>query len=563
MARTAQFWFVSTGLLLLLAVPVVAEQTTEACFDDVSSLRDSSSSDRSWVNNDAEDLDLNLVWASDPEDASCLNLISFDFSEAQENPGLTYVKDFRPKNSSFVWVGLNGASEGVVLYVPLKAQASDCLGSLAETAVHALLPTNKEKRPMSSLFEPKSLLTSTGQPILDWEDIANTKNVIHVLLDRESWMWPGVEIGFSRNISGIELVTVSMQPRIFLAKNVINDEDIEDIISNGAPSLFRSPERHYSDDPKYKNYRTSETGNLRDSHTPSLKLRFRSWQLLRLRELEYVEPLQLLRYTPGKWYKEHYDVFHNLPPISKTDELVQMESIGLPLVEWSARQRYLLWLVYHDPSLLPNDPSLANDMRALYCSPQSDWYPSLESEEFAEMLMNVYGAKSLAEISALVDLVDAQIAWISGAFCKDIEEQEECIIHVSEAFDNIYEMFPLENVDFVSLQRNRHVTMLPYLTDVEEGGETVFPLANGKGLFGNSKSLKRDGMSECSRGLFVPPVKGAAAIFYHLDPSGRQIDQLSMHGGCPPVKGVKYAVNVFCWNLPSEDGLRMMNQAKH
>jgi len=62
-------------------------------------------------------------------------------------------------------------------------------------------------------------------------------------------------------------------------------------------------------------------------------------------------------------------------------------------------------------------------------------------------------------------------------------------------------------------------------------------------------------MSDCSRGVHVPPKKGSAAMFYHLLPDGQR-DRLSMHGGCPPVEGIKYAVNVFVWNINWEEGLQ-------
>jgi len=55
-------------------------------------------------------------------------------------------------------------------------------------------------------------------------------------------------------------------------------------------------------------------------------------------------------------------------------------------------------------------------------------------------------------------------------------------------------------------------------------------------------------------GLLVRPVAGGAALFYHRLPDGR-LDELSMHGGCPPVRGTKYAINGFTWNGNSEDAM--------
>nr|2JIJ_A Chain A, PROLYL-4 HYDROXYLASE [Chlamydomonas reinhardtii]2JIJ_B Chain B, PROLYL-4 HYDROXYLASE [Chlamydomonas reinhardtii]2JIJ_C Chain C, PROLYL-4 HYDROXYLASE [Chlamydomonas reinhardtii] len=79
----------------------------------------------------------------------------------------------------------------------------------------------------------------------------------------------------------------------------------------------------------------------------------------------------------------------------------------------------------------------------------------------------------------------------------------------------------------------RVVTMLMYLTTVEEGGETVLPNAEQK--------VTGDGWSECAkRGLAVKPIKGDALMFYSLKPDGSN-DPASLHGSCPTLKGDKWS----------------------
>lgn len=58
-----------------------------------------------------------------------------------------------------------------------------------------------------------------------------------------------------------------------------------------------------------------------------------------------------------------------------------------------------------------------------------------------------------------------------------------------------------------------------YLYDTEEGGETIFPYAN--------KSIK--------------PVKGSAVLYYNLLPNG-ECDPMSLHGTAPVLKGEKWTV---------------------
>ncbi|MGC1878663.1 MAG: 2OG-Fe(II) oxygenase [Rhabdochlamydiaceae bacterium] len=63
----------------------------------------------------------------------------------------------------------------------------------------------------------------------------------------------------------------------------------------------------------------------------------------------------------------------------------------------------------------------------------------------------------------------------------------------------------------------RIATLIMYLENTEEGGETVFPKANIK----------------------VRPIKGNAVLFYSCTPDGKE-DPLTLHGGAPVIKGEKW-----------------------
>ncbi|TXG64163.1 hypothetical protein EZV62_011157 [Acer yangbiense] len=88
-------------------------------------------------------------------------------------------------------------------------------------------------------------------------------------------------------------------------------------------------------------------------------------------------------------------------------------------------------------------------------------------------------------------------------------------------------------------------SFLLYLSDVEEGGETMFPFEGGLNMNSGYDFRK------CI-GLKVKPRRGDGLLFYSLFPNGT-IDQTSLHGSCPVIKGEKWVATKWIRDQVQED----------
>lgn len=114
---------------------------------------------------------------------------------------------------------------------------------------------------------------------------------------------------------------------------------------------------------------------------------------------------------------------------------------------------------------------------------------------------------------------------------------------IGQRYNSHYDAF--NPTEYGPQKSQRIASFLLYLSDVEEGGETMFPFENGENADANYDFRK------CI-GLKVKPRRGDGLLFYSLYPNGT-IDPSSLHGSCPVIKGQKWVATKWLRNEEEYD----------
>lgn len=104
----------------------------------------------------------------------------------------------------------------------------------------------------------------------------------------------------------------------------------------------------------------------------------------------------------------------------------------------------------------------------------------------------------------------------------------------NQKYDSHFDSF--DPKEYGKMFSQRIATVLFYLTDVEEGGETIFKW-EGKDADVNGYI----DYAKCDKGMKYLPRAGDALLFFSVNPDN-ELDKHALHGGCPVKKGIKWVM---------------------
>ncbi|RHY45463.1 hypothetical protein DYB30_009817 [Aphanomyces astaci] len=228
----------------------------------------------------------------------------------------------------------------------------DCLHVLARTAGLAL------GIPALRLDNGVRLSSQYSLPLTTASDVEAANRIVHVLLDFDLWVWPGIAVNFTYTLhDNMTLTTQSLSPRVFSVTNFINQGEAGEIIAHGRKLLRRSPTGE-SVDGTVSDIRTSNSST------------GRRVCVARLPSASYAERLQLVRYRPGEFYRQHLDTMASknieAPPVYQYADFVKWAAVAAK-----------------------NVAMLGNDLPQQF-KPGQALYPNAKNVKFASALVELF-----------------------------------------------------------------------------------------------------------------------------------------------------------------------------
>ncbi|GAB2259928.1 hypothetical protein Droror1_Dr00010783 [Drosera rotundifolia] len=200
-------------------------------------------------------------------------------------------------------------------------------------------------------------------------------------------------------------------------------------------------------------------------------------------------------------------------------------TIPFQILSWKPRA------VYFPKFASPEQCQAVIDVAKSYVKPSTLALREGESEESTKGVRTSSGTFITAseDNTGVLDFVEEKIARATMIPRVYGEAFNILRYEIGEKYNSHYDVF--NPAEYGPQTSQRVASFLLYLSEVEEGGETMFP-------FEDDKLDASYDFTQCI-GLKVKPKQGDGLLFYSLFVNGT-IDPTSLHGSCPVIKGGKW-----------------------
>ncbi|KAL3378347.1 hypothetical protein AABB24_004321 [Solanum stoloniferum] len=236
------------------------------------------------------------------------------------------------------------------------------------------------------------------------------------------------------------------------------------------------------------------------------------------------QDVQLLTVRPRSRVLESVEEFDVLPNGDTGEH--SLTSIPFQVLSWFPRALYF-----------PNFATI-EQCQGIIKMAKADLKPSSLALRKGETAENTKGIRTSSGMfisasedkTGILDLIEEKIAMATMIPRTHGEAFNVLRYETGQSYHSHYDAF--DPSQYGPQKSQRVASFLLYLSDVEEGGETMFPFESAQNMDANYDFRK------CI-GLKVKPRRGDGLLFYSLFPNGT-IDPTSIHGSCAVIRGEKW-----------------------
>ncbi|XP_078365289.1 transmembrane prolyl 4-hydroxylase-like [Oculina patagonica] len=355
------------------------------------------------------------------------------------------------------------------------------------------------------------------------------------------YRWDPVKVGYKRKLrlegeKVYTMITRAIQPALFEIPDFLSSEEADHIVDVAYGVGFSKSDIHL--DPVAKNH--AQTLRSTEGHSNSSAGYFLNWDFDRDYQITKDEVI-----TFAQKFKYLYLSMEEVDEMIKNLELKEFDDGIVEYPEWRSFKTHAIDMYMNDmKEKHPHHRDRFSDQVWLFQNADADDILKRLRERVYKLTRLqkgiVYGGEPLQVVK--YGAHGHYHAHYDSSRKSDYPDGTKCC------------HYDLSSARLAKCRICRYITILYYLNDVEEGGETAFPVADMKDFnetkFRDRKDGDRFNLKEYCKtaNIVVPAKKGKAIMWYNYELDGNtgwmsHRDDRSLHGGCVVKKGMKYIAN--------------------